>query len=135
MKFLRQLAAVLAVVAVVVLIGFAWDHFGPASLPGEGPAGGQFSVRGQVVKNLKLSPGVKLPAGARPPPGVRLTTRGGSTPVDLGDLLEPASLAVFRTTVVTEALIMTGVVILSIGARRWRRARRRAAASQPRLRP
>jgi hypothetical protein len=33
-KFLRQFAAVVAVVAVVVLLGLAWNRFDP-SLPGE----------------------------------------------------------------------------------------------------
>ena len=44
MKFLRQLAAVVAVVAAVVLIGLAWSHLAP-SLPGENPAGPAAAVR------------------------------------------------------------------------------------------
>lgn len=131
MKFLRRLAAVLLVVAVVVVTGIAWNHFGPASLPGEGPTGVQFTVRGQAVKGLKLPPGLKLPAGARPRPGGRRVTSGGSIPVDLGDLLKPVNLAVLRHTAVIEALIMAGVVILSIGARKWRRVRRRGLTGSP----
>lgn len=123
MRFFRRFAAALSVVTVVVLIGIAWNHFGPASLPGEGPTGVQFAVRGQVVKGLTPPPG----PGVRPRPGLRRNTPGGSIPADFGDLLEPVNLAVLRNTAVIEALIMTGVVILSVGARKWRRARRRAA--------
>ena len=43
MKFLRQFAAVVGVVAVVVLLGLAWNRFAP-SLPGEGPAGEAFAA-------------------------------------------------------------------------------------------
>jgi len=121
-RFLRQFAAVLAVVAVVVIAGIAWDHFGPASLPGEGPAG-NFQV------TEKLPPGVQVAAGVHhPPPGTRIDTPDDVIPVDVGDLLQPANLAVLRQTAVLEALIMAGVVILSIAARKVRRARRRHAA-------
>jgi hypothetical protein len=136
-KFLRQSAVVLAIAAVLTVIGLAWNHFGPASLPGEGLTGGQFAVSGHPPKGAKLPPGAKrlanghlapgarLPAGAhRPPPGTRIIN-GGAVPVDLGDMLKPVNLAVFRQTVVLEAEIMAGVVILSIGARKWRQARRR----------
>ena len=36
MKFLRQFAAVVTVVAVVVLLGLAWNRFAPQA-PGRGP--------------------------------------------------------------------------------------------------
>jgi hypothetical protein len=125
-RFLRQFAAVLAVVAVVVIAGVAWDHFGPASLPGEGPAGNVQFIQGPV---LKLPPGVQVvPGGHHPPPGTRINTPDGAIPVDVGDLLQSANLAVLRQTAVLEALIMAGVVILSIAARKARRARRRRAA-------
>jgi hypothetical protein len=60
-KFLRQFAAVVAVVAVVVLLGLAWNRFAP-SLPGEGPGGEAVPVQGNVVKAaphaVKLSPAI-----------------------------------------------------------------------------
>jgi hypothetical protein len=128
-RFLRQFAAVLAVVAVVVFTGIAWDHFGPASLPGEGPAGNFQVVEGPALnppKGVQVAPGVH-----HPPPGMRIDTPGDVIPVDVGDLLQPANLAVLRQTAVIEALIMAGVVILSMGARKVRRARRRRAAQRP----
>ncbi len=50
-RFLRQLAAVTALVAVVVLIGLAWHHFAPDSFGGQGgtgphPGAGQATVEG-----------------------------------------------------------------------------------------
>lgn len=135
MKFVRQFAAVLVVVAVVALIGITWDRIGPASLPGEGPTGSGF---GKVVNVPagKAVPGgkvVDVPAGPggplRAPPGTRIG--GGAIPVDVGDLLQPANLVVFRNTVVLEAEIMAGVVVLGIGARKWRRARRRVRLAAP----
>ena len=49
MRFLRQLAAVTAVVAVVVLIGVAWHHFAPGSFGGQGGTGPhRFVVRGHA---------------------------------------------------------------------------------------
>jgi hypothetical protein len=133
MKLVRHLAAVLALAAVVALTGIAWNHFAPASLPGEGQAGGtQFiAVPG---KDIILPPGAKLPPpGVRPPPGARLNTPigGGSIPVDIGDLLKPVNLVVFRNTAILEAEIAAGVVILSIAARKYRRARRRRALTRP----
>jgi hypothetical protein len=132
-KFLRQLAAVAAVVAVVVLGGLAWNHFAP-SLPGEGPAAGSRALvaRGHIVKGAlasrKLRPGVReLPAG-KLPPGVTAVTRGnvrsGIPGLMLGDLLEPVNLVVLRQTAYLEAAVIAAVVILDMGYRRLRRARR-----------
>jgi hypothetical protein len=120
-KFLRQFAAVAAVVAVVVLGGLAWNHFAP-SLPGEGPAAGgrALVVRGHIVKGVR--PSGKLP------PGVTAVSRGnirsGIPGLMLGDLLEPANLAVLRQTAFLEAAVIAAVVILDMGYRRLRRARR-----------
>lgn len=71
MRFLRQLAAVTAVVAVVVLIGVAWHHFAPGSFGGQGGTGPhRFVVRGQpataVPRGVKVLPGVELNSGGRP---------------------------------------------------------------------
>ena len=49
MRFLRQLAAVMAVVTVVVLIGLAWHHFAPDSFGGQGGPGPHRFVRGEAA--------------------------------------------------------------------------------------
>jgi hypothetical protein len=130
-KFLRQLAAVVVVVAVVVLIGLAWSHLAP-SLPGEGRAGQSFVVRGQVV-NGRPPPGGKPPSGATPKlpggatPGIVRNTSGSGIPsLLLGDLLKPANLVVLRNNAVLEVVVIAAVVY-----RRLRRARR-ARTSLPR---
>jgi hypothetical protein len=132
-KFLRQFAAAAAVVAIVVLGGLAWNRLHP-SLPGEGPAasGPALVVRGHIVKGVlssgKLRPGVRVLPGGKLPPGVAAGTRGnersGISGLMLGDLLEPVNLAVLRHTAFLEAAVIAAVVILDIGYRRLRRARR-----------
>jgi hypothetical protein len=124
-KFLRQFAVVVMVVAVVVLIGMAWSRLAPA-LPGEGPAGHAFAVRGQMVE--RLPPGARLPAGAKPPPDARI---GGTPRLLLGDLLEPVNLVVLRNNAFLEAAVIAAVVIVDASYRRLRRTRR-ARTSQPR---
>ena len=125
-RFLRQLAAVTAVVAAVVLIGLAWHHFAPGSLGGQGRGGPQqFVVRGQVVKGLP--PGAKrLPPGAKLAPGIRLNSGGpsGVPPIQLGDLLKPVNLVVLRNTAGIEAAVVAAVVAADAGLRKRRRARR-----------
>ena len=131
MRFLRQFAAAVAVVAVVVLIGLAWNRFAPA-LPGEGPAGHASAVRGQMIRILP--PGSKPPsggrtvAGAKPPPGafgvMRNNSGSGMPGLLLGDLLEPANLAVLWHSALLEAAVITAVVIVNASYRRLRRTRR-----------
>ena len=93
-KFLRHLAAATATVGVVVLLGLAWNRFKP-SLPGEGPGGRALVVRGQVVKGLPpghaVSVSFKLPAGAKPVPGLHINDAGGIPGLQLGDLLKAAT--------------------------------------------
>jgi hypothetical protein len=115
-KFLRQFAAVVAVVGVVVLLGMAWNRLDPR-LPGEGPAA-ELAVRGTMVKV---------------PPGVhRIRTNVGGTPgLDLGDLLQPENLAVLRYSAELEAAIMAVVVIASANYRSMRRHRRAKASTPP----
>jgi hypothetical protein len=134
-RFLRQLAAAAAVVAVVVLLGLAWNRFAP-SLPGEGPAGHGFALRGQMVK--VLPPGVKprsggrILAGAGPPPGIMRNSGSGTPSLLLGDLLEPANLAVLRQSALIEAAVIAAVVIVNASYRRLRRNRRaRTSAARP----
>jgi len=118
-RFLRQLAAVTALVAVVVLTGLAWHHFAPDSLGGQGGLGPhRFVVRGQAATAVHR--GGKIPAG------VELNGGGlsGIPPIQLGDLLEPVNLAVLWNTTWIEAAVIAAVVIVDAGRRKLRRARR-----------
>lgn len=131
MTFLRQFGAVAAVVTIVVLGGLAWNHFAP-TLPGEGPAGHVFAVRGHVVKGRplgKLAAGGKLPGAVTPLSAgavgnLRSNDGSGIPGLMLGDLLEPVNLAVLRNTVFLEAAVIAAVVLADAGYRRLRRARR-----------
>ena len=117
-RFLRQLAAVAAVVAAVVLIGLAWHHFAPGSFGGQGGPGPHLFVRGQaataVHRGAEVTPGVALNGGG--PSGV--------PPIQLGDLLEPVNLAVLWNTAWIEAAVIAAVVIVDAGRRKLRRIRR-----------
>ena len=128
MKFPRQFAAVVTVVAVVVLLGLAWNRFSP-SLPGEGPGGEAVAVRGNMVKApphaIKLSP-----AGRPGVHGVRINN-GGALGLDLGDLLQPENVAVVRYTAELEAAIMAAVVIVNASYRSLRRSRRAKTSMPP----
>ena len=116
MKFLRHLAAATLVVAAVVAAGLAWGHFDPGPLPGPGQGGpGQVVVRGQAVK--------RLPPGFKIRPGLRVISIG---PENLGltSMFQAVNLPVLRDTVEIEVGVIAAVVILEVGHRRWRRARR-----------
>jgi hypothetical protein len=128
-KFLRQLAAVVTVVAVVVLLGLAWNRFAPR-LPGEGPSGETVAVEGNMTKAPPH--GVKLSPGGRP--GVHDVLRinnGGALGLDLGDLLQPENLAVVRYTAELEAVIIAAVVIVNASYRSLRRSRRAKTSMPP----
>ena len=119
MRFLRQLAAAMGVVAVVVLIGVAWHHFAPGTFGGQGGLGPhRLVVRGR--------PAAALHRGGTVLPGVELNPGGtsGIPPIQLGDLLEPVNLAVLRQTAFLEAAVIAAIVLLDMGYRRLRRARR-----------
>jgi hypothetical protein len=119
-KFLRQFGVVVAVVAVVVLFGLAWNRFAP-SLPGEGPGAESVAVQGSMVKAPPHA--VKLSAGAGPG-AHRVVNIGGIPGLDLGALLEPVNLAVLRYTAELEAVIIAAVVIVNASYRSLRRSRR-----------
>jgi len=128
-KFLRQFAAVVAVVAVVVLLGLAWNRFAP-SLPGEGPGGEAVPVQGNVVKAAPHA--VKLSPGGRPGAhGALRINNGGALGLDLGDLLQPENLAVLRYTAELEAAIAAAVVIVNASYRSMRRSRRAKTGMPP----
>jgi hypothetical protein len=115
-RFVRQLAAVALLVALVVAGGLAWGKFGSGPLPGPGPGGpGQFVVRGQPVK--RVPPGLKIR------PGLRVINTG---PENLGltSMFQAVNLPVLRDTVEIEAGVIAAVVLLEIVHRRVRRARR-----------
>ena len=119
MRFLRHLAAVTSLVAVVVLIGLAWHYIAPDSFGSQGGLGPhRFVVRGQpaaaVHRGVKVTPGVQLNGGGT----------SGVPPIQLGDLLEPVNLAVLWNTAWIEAAVIAAVVIVDGGLRKRRRARR-----------
>ena len=117
-RFLRQLAEVTALVAVVVLIGLAWHHLAPGTFGGQGGTGPHRFVRGQPAAAAHR--GVKVPAG------VELNGGGtsGVPPIQLGDLLEPVNLAVLWNTAWIEAAVIAAVVIVDVSRRKLRRTRR-----------
>jgi hypothetical protein len=136
-KFLRQFGAVVAVVAVVVLLGLAWNSLAP-SLPGEGPGGEVAVVQGSMAKapphGPKAAPGRAVVFNGKPPPGAAgVRINGGGTPgLDLGDLLQPVNLAVLRYNAQLEAVIIAAVVIASASYRSLRRRwRTRTRVSPP----
>jgi hypothetical protein len=137
-KFLRQLGAVTLVVAVVVLLGLAWNHLGASTLVG----GQQASFDKQAVAGGRLPGAVKLPSGARIV-GARGAGPGGprgaiiieNRPMDLGldSMFQPVNLAVLKHTVVIEAVVIAIVVMIDVSRRLWRQERRarQLALSQP----
>jgi hypothetical protein len=127
-RFLRQFAAVVAVVAVVVLLGLAWNRFAP-TLPGEGPAGEALPVQGSMVKALPHA--VRLPGRGPGAGGVLRVNIGGTPGLDLGDLLQPENLAVLRYTAELEAVIFAAVVIVNASYRSMRRSRRAKTGTSP----
>jgi hypothetical protein len=135
-RFLRQFAAVVAVVAVVVLLGLAWNWLAP-SLPGEGPSGEAVAVRGPIVRALphgtQITWGGKTAASGTAPPAPGVRINGGATPgLDLADLLQPVNLAVLRYNAELEAVIIAAVVIASASYRSLRRRwRARTRVSPP----
>ena len=118
MRFLRQLAAVTAATAVVVLIGLAWHHLAPDSFGGQGGPGPHRFVPGQAATAVRR--------GAKVTPGAELNSGGtsGVPSIQLGDLLEPVNLAVLWNTAWIEAAAIAAVVIVDAGLRERRRARR-----------
>jgi hypothetical protein len=129
-KFGRHLVVVALAVAVVVALGVVWEHsraagwITPPGPPGAGKIVGGGPHGGKV---LSLPPGGPLPPGAHVPPGARLVHgHGGGGRGMWIDLSDTGNLT---STVEVVAAVMAGVVVLDMGRRRWRKARRAAAAS------
>ena len=125
-KFLRHLGAVTLVVAVVVVIGLAWNHFGSSTLVGGQQASfnKQASVSGRPPGVAVLRPGAKG-AGPHGPHG-RVIIRNGPMDLGLNSMFEPVNLAVLRHTLVIEGVVIAIVVMIDVSRRLWRQERRRS---------
>ncbi len=137
-RFLRHLAAAALVVAAVVAAGLAWGHFANHLPPGLGPGAVKGAdVRGQKVEILLppgAHPGSGVPPGTRLGPGGPVVIRTGSMSLGLDSMFQAVNLPVLRNTVVIESGVIAAVVVLEVGhrkARRARRARHLADASSP----
>jgi hypothetical protein len=126
-RFVRHLAAATLVVAVVVILGLAWNHFAASTLIG----GIQGSFRQEVITSQQAddpSPGAAGSAhGIHPksPHGPK-NIRFGTINLGLSSMLDPVNLPYLRHTVVIEAGVMAAVVIIDADRRKSRRARRAA---------
>lgn len=135
MKFLRHLAAATLLVAVIVLIGLAWNHFAPSTLIGNTLSGPGFARVGPGVhlKGGPPGPGNRTVINVRPGQPARVRVRGGGFkiirnawpgPAVFSPLFEAVNLKFLRHTAVIEAEIIAAVVLLNIGYRRWLRPKR-----------
>ncbi len=98
MKFVRQLGAVLLVVAAVTAVGVAWEHSSAADWitpPGSGTAT-TVPDHARVVRGGGI---IRLPPGANPPPGavqgnvIHVDTNAAQLdPSDIGNLTSTAEI-------------------------------------------
>jgi hypothetical protein len=124
MKFVRQFAVATLVIAVVVVLSVVVDHLasgaligsighGPRKLPVNGP-----HPHGGVIV---LPPGGhfvgKIPPGAK-------VIRSHGFELGLNSMFQAVNWPYLRHTLVIEAEVLTGVVVLDVIRRKWRRARR-----------
>jgi hypothetical protein len=117
-KFLRQLAAVLLTVAVVVALGLAWEHSSEAHWIAAPQSPGQMVIRGQV--NGAPHGAVILHGG----PGGQVVYRSGG-----GAQFAPSNIRNLGRTGEIEAGVIAAVVVLDVVRRSRRRARRARRAS------
>jgi hypothetical protein len=116
-KFARQFAVVLLVVAAVVVLGLAWEHSSEADWIARPQRAGV------QAPALMPPPGPKLPAGtAVTAPGVGVYRAAQSAGLGL-DLSDSRNLI---RTVEIEAAVMAGVIVLNVAYRRQRRRAKRA---------
>jgi hypothetical protein len=120
-KFLRHLGAATLIVAVVVLLGLAWNHYGAATL-----VGGQ-----QASFNKQASAGARAPGVVVLRPGAKaggphgpIVVRSGPMDLGLSSMFDPVNLAVLKHTVVIEAVVIAIVVMIDVSRRLWRQDRR-----------
>jgi hypothetical protein len=109
-RFLRHLAAACLVVAVVVVLGLAWNHFAARTLVGTLPG---------------------RPYGLTVRPTAPKVFGFGTFDLGLNSMLQPVNWHFLEHTVVIEAAVMAAVVIFEISRRRSRRASRAAQLAEP----
>jgi hypothetical protein len=134
MRFLRRLAVVTLMVAVVTGIGLAWNHFDPASLIGGLSGASQVSLRDPAsrtkgIEVVRPDKGhdrriIVLPPGTKPPRNLpRNVIVVNPRPMDLGlnSMFERVDWPYLTHTVVIEAGVIAIVVFLDRLRRRARR--------------
>jgi hypothetical protein len=139
-RFLRHLAAATLVVAVVVGLGLAWNHFAAGTLVGDltGP-NGQPVLNRPALRNGKvlLLPAAKghgsrvisLPPGGHPPRslarrGIVIVVHAEPIDLGLGSMFDPVNFGSLKHTVELEAGLIAALVIIDVTRRRLRQARR-----------
>jgi hypothetical protein len=131
-RFVRHLVVVCLVVAVVVILGLAWNHFAASSLVGSVQRPRQELVQGTGPAGGRPEGRVVLPGGSRPGgPGERGVVQVGTFDLGLSSMLQPVNWPYLRHTVFIEAAVMAAVVIIDVSRRRSRRASRAARLAQP----
>jgi hypothetical protein len=133
-RFLRRLAVVTLMVAVVTGVGLAWNHFDPASLIGGVPGASRVSLRNPAERTKGVDvvrPDrdhdrqiIVLPPGAKPPRHLsKNVVVIHLAPLDLGlnSMFERVDWPFLTHTVVIEALVIAAVVFLDRLRRRARR--------------
>jgi hypothetical protein len=116
-KFLRQLAAVVLTVAVIVGLGMLWAH---ASGGGTGPGGGL----GPPPSRQALQRIEQIKSGA-------IKLRGGAIGPRSGDGFQLANTQNLIRTCEIEAVLAAVVIAVSTARRRRRRMRRWRASGVP----
>jgi len=129
-RFLRHLGAAMLVVAAVVVLGLAWNHFASGTLTGTLHRSGQ----------LKLVPGAhgvrRVPSGGALPRGIRIggPSGGGTSGMNLGlnSMFQSVNLPYLKHTLEIEAALIAAVVLIDAGRRKLRRVKRaRRIAQRP----
>jgi hypothetical protein len=129
-RFLRHLGAATLVVAVVVVLGLAWNRVAPGTLIGTLHGPGQLKV-------VPGAHGVRRLAGAGAlPRGIRIggPAAGGTSGMNLGlnSMFQAVNLPYLKHTLEIEAALIAGVVLLDAGRRKLRRVKRtRQIAQRP----
>lgn len=130
MRFLRHLGAAMGVVAIVVVLGLAWAHFGPQTLV----PGPEIRFRQEIV-TFQHGGGVPGHGGIAVGPNGPRVIQFRPFDLGLGSMFDPANLPYLRHTVVIEAGVIAAVVILDVLRRRSRRAWRAAQRAAETYRP
>lgn len=129
MRFLRHLGAATLVVAVVVVLGLAWNRFASGT-----PVGALLHGPGQL-KAVSGAHGVRrAPSGGALPRGIRIggPSGGGTGGMNLGlnSMFQSVNLPYLRHTLEIEAALIAAVVLLDAGRRKLRRVNRTRRIAQ-----